>query len=157
MFLRNSWIYVKVTSFLSNVMFAPVNFFRLLYFILVFVSSSFSISLTLYSVQKQLPDVFFRKRVLKHFLNIHRKMPVLRTRFNKIGGLQACNFIERRNIAKFLSTFYFEERIWTAASVVCTYATSCWQLTHFMPLISEKQRFSGVFRGYEKKPMTWNK
>ena len=111
MFLRNSWIYVKVTSFLSNVMFAPVNFFRLLYFILVFVSSSFSISLTLYSVQKQLPDVFFRKGVLKHFLNIHRKMPVLKTRFNKIGGLQACNFIERRNIAKFLSTFYFEERI----------------------------------------------
>ena len=49
-------------------------------------------------------------KIPKKFHNILRKTPVLETLFNKIAGLQACNFIKKRlqykcfcmNIAKFL-------------------------------------------------------
>ena len=52
------------------------------------------------------------KAVLKYFaiFNIHRETPVLDSLFNKVVGLQACNFIKKKlqqwcfpvNIAKFL-------------------------------------------------------
>ena len=46
------------------------------------------------------------------YRNIHRKTPVLKSLFNKVAGLKACNFIKKRlqrrcfpaNIAKFLRT-----------------------------------------------------
>ena len=52
------------------------------------------------------------RAVLKNFLNIHRKTPVLEPLSNKFAGLQACNLIEKRlqhrcfpvNIANFLRT-----------------------------------------------------
>ena len=66
--------------------------------------------------QKQAPDVFYKKAVLK-FCNILRKTPELESLFNKIVGLQACIFrpptlLKRKfqhrcfpvNIAKFLRT-----------------------------------------------------
>ena len=37
-----------------------------------------------------------KRAVLKNFLNIHRKTPVLEPLSNKFAGLQACNLIEKR-------------------------------------------------------------
>ena len=92
--------------------------------------------------QKQPPEVVYKKAVHKYFAiftgkhlcwslfikvadlktpthvfsceyrNIHRKTPVLKSLFNKVAGLKACNFIKKRlqrrrfpaNIAKFLRT-----------------------------------------------------
>ena len=53
-----------------------------------------------------------KRAVLKNFLNIHRKTPVLEPLSNKFAGLQACNLIEKRlqdrcfpvNIENFLRT-----------------------------------------------------
>ena len=55
-----------------------------------------------------------KKTVLKKSGNIHRKTPVLESLFNKVAGLQSCNFIKKRpqhmcfpmNIAKFLKTSF---------------------------------------------------
>ena len=55
---------------------------------------------------QQPPEVFCKK--------IHRKIPVLESLFNKVAGLQACNFIKKRlqlrsslmNIAKFLERLF---------------------------------------------------
>ena len=44
----------------------------------------------LYSaIQKQPPEVFYIKVVLKNFVNIHMKVPVLESFFNKLAGFQA--------------------------------------------------------------------
>ena len=44
----------------------------------------------LYSaIQKQPPEVFYIKVVLKNFVNIHMKIPVLESFFNKLAGFQA--------------------------------------------------------------------
>ena len=52
-----------------------------------------------------------KKDVLKKFYNFYRKTPVLKTLFNKVVALQACNFIKKRQrrcfpvkFAKFLRT-----------------------------------------------------
>ena len=37
--------------------------------------------------QKQPPEVFYKKVVLKNFRNIHRKTPVLESLFNKVASL----------------------------------------------------------------------
>ena len=50
--------------------------------------------------------------IKKAVRNIHRKMPLLESLFNKVAGLLACNFIKKRlqhrcfpvNVAKFLRT-----------------------------------------------------
>ena len=68
-------------------------------------------------------QMFFKIGVLKNlknlknfskqvFLNIHRKIPVLESFFNKVGSLESCNLLKKRlqhrcflvNIAKFLRT-----------------------------------------------------
>ena len=57
------------------------------------------------------------------FRNIHRKTSVLESLFNKVTGLQACNFTKKRlqhrrfpvNIANFKNT-YFEKHLRTAGS-----------------------------------------
>ena len=47
-------------------------------------------------VQKQPPEVFYKKAALKNFASyIHRKTPLLDSLFNKVGGLKPCNFIKR--------------------------------------------------------------
>ena len=58
----------------------------------------------------------FSKVFLK-FCNIRKKTPVLESLFNKVAGLQACNFIEKRlqqrcfpvNIAKSLRTVFYRK------------------------------------------------
>ena len=65
--------------------------------------------------QKQPPEVFYKKAVLK-FCNILRKTPVLEPLFNKITGLQVCNFIKKRLTGVFLWILrnfqtYFEEHL----------------------------------------------
>ena len=57
-------------------------------------------------------QMFFKIGVLKNFCNIHMKAPVLDAPFNKVAGLELCNFIKKilqhrcfpANIAKFLRT-----------------------------------------------------
>ena len=56
---------------------------------------------------KQPPEVFYKKSVLKRFINvlhcrcswkfrkIHRTTPVLVSLFDKVAGLQVCNFIKK--------------------------------------------------------------
>ena len=50
----------------------------------------------LFSIQKQLPEVFCNKSVLKNFAIVHRKTSVLGSLFNKVAGLTAYNFIKKR-------------------------------------------------------------
>ena len=76
-------------------------------------------------VQKQPPvEIFFKKvKFSLKIRNIHRKISVLESLFNKVTGLQACNFTQKRlqrnlfpvNIANFKNT-YFEKHQRTAAS-----------------------------------------
>ena len=65
----------------------------------------------------------FLKKLYYKLRNIHKKISVLESLFNKVTGLQACNFTKKRlqrrrflvNIANFKST-YFEKHLQTAAS-----------------------------------------
>ena len=66
------------------------------------------ISFTVFSyVQKQPPEVFWRKALFKKFINIHNKTPILESLFNKVTDLQACNFIKNNN-----STFFTKHLLW---------------------------------------------
>ena len=66
------------------------------------------------------------KKVLPKFCNVHRKMSLLKSLFNKIPGLKACSFIKKRiqhrcfpvNTVKLLRT-HFEEHLRMAASARC--------------------------------------
>ena len=72
-----------------------------------------------FKVQKQPPVVFWKKKISEKLRNIHRKTSVLESLFNKVTGLQACNFTKKRlqhrrfpeNIAN-----YFEKHLRTATS-----------------------------------------
>ena len=44
-------------------------------------------------VQKQPPEVFYKKSCYEIFRNSQRKTAALDTLFNKVAGLQACNFM----------------------------------------------------------------
>ena len=63
-------------------------------------------------LEKQSLEVFYKKICSQKFPNIHRKTSVLESLFNKVAGLQACNFIKKRyqhrcfpvNISKFSRT-----------------------------------------------------
>ena len=46
--------------------------------------------------QKQSSELFWKKGVLKNFCKLHMKTPVLESLFNKVAGLQDCNFIKKR-------------------------------------------------------------
>ena len=48
------------------------------------------------TMQKQPPEVFCKKRCSQKFHNIHSKAPVLEFLFNKVIGLQGCNFIKKK-------------------------------------------------------------
>ena len=72
-----------------------------------------SLTFSLLSLQKQLPEVFYKKRCSWKFCNIHKKTAVLKSPFNSSWSrLQACNFLKKRlqhrcfpvNIVKFLRT-----------------------------------------------------
>ena len=68
--------------------------------------------------------VFCKKKFFKKFCKFHKITPVLEFLFNKIAGLQTCNFIKNRlqyrcftvKFAKFFKSTYFEEHPRTAAS-----------------------------------------
>ena len=69
--------------------------------------------------KKQPPEVFYKKAVLKNFLNIHRKIPVFESLFNQVAGLQI--FISAKKeiptqvffceYCKILKKSYFEENL----------------------------------------------
>ena len=67
---------------------------------------------------------FFKVEALGCSRNIHRKVPVLESLFNKVGGLKTWNFIIKRlqrrcfpvNIAKFLRAFFMEHLQWLLQS-----------------------------------------
>ena len=44
----------------------------------------------------RIPEVFYKKAVIKNFAKLCRKTPVLEPLFNKVAGLQACNFIKNK-------------------------------------------------------------
>ena len=46
--------------------------------------------------QKQPPEVFCKKSLLKKSCKIIRKKPMLESPFNKVVGLEVCNFIKKR-------------------------------------------------------------
>ena len=84
------------------------------------------------SVQKQ-PYVDILQNI-RSLIFLNRKTPVLESLFNRVAGLQACNFMKKRlqhscfpmNIVKFLRTF-----IWR------TYANYCfWAICR--PLLNQK-------------------
>ena len=55
-------------------------------------------------------ELFNKKSCLKKFCNIHRKIPLLESLFNKNADLQGCNFIKKRlqdrRFPVILRTFY---------------------------------------------------
>ena len=76
--------------------------------------------------QKQpFADVLQNRCSIK-FHNIHRKTPVLKSPFNKVTGLKACNFVEKKlqyrffsvKFAKFLRTIFFDRTPLVAATVL---------------------------------------
>ena len=67
----------------------------------------------------------FQNRCSENFRNIHRKTPVLESRFDKVEGRKVCNFIKKRlqyrcfpvSIAKFLGTIFYRKPPVVAVSV----------------------------------------
>ena len=65
-------------------------------------------------------QIFLKIGVEKKFRRFHRKTPVLESLFNKVAGLQACNFITNRlqhrcfpvKFTKFLRTLFLTEHLW---------------------------------------------
>ena len=78
----------------------------------------------LYWVQKKPPEVFFKKSCSLQLRNIYRETSVLGSLFDKVVGLEACNYITKglqhrcflRNLQKFANIF-FEKYLQTAASL----------------------------------------
>ena len=68
----------------------------------VFGRSNFELSLwniicvAARKIQKQPSEVFCKNRCSSKIHKIHRKTPVFQSLFNKVAGLQACNFIKKR-------------------------------------------------------------
>ena len=46
-------------------------------------------------VQRQPPEVFCKKRCSQKFRKFHGKMPVLKSLFNNVAGVQTCGFIKK--------------------------------------------------------------
>ena len=92
------------------------------------------------AVQKQPFANFLQNWCSQKFRNIHRKTPVLESLFNKVAGLQVCNFIKKRlqhryfllNIAKFLKTAFLKNTsggyFWHGPKHVSVYILNSWFL-----------------------------
>ena len=106
--------------------------------------------------QKQPPDVFYKKAVLKKFCNIPSKTPVLESLFNKIEDLQVCNFIKKRlqhrwfpvNIAKLLRK-PISKNIWKMfgykkKSLKCVIVNFHVFMRKLVPQMCAEQLISGV-------------
>ena len=81
----------------------------------------------IYQSRSSHPQMFFKMDILKYFRNIHRKTTVLDSLFNKIAGLQACNFSKKSlqhrcfpvNNEEFLKTTFFIEHLrWLHLNVI---------------------------------------
>ena len=46
--------------------------------------------------QKQPLELFCKKRCSEKFCKFHRKIPVLKSLFNRVAGLEECSFIKKR-------------------------------------------------------------
>ena len=76
--------------------------------------------------QKQRFADVLQNRCSIKFHNIHRKTPVLKSPFNKVTGLKACNIVEKKlqyrffsvKFAKFLRTIFFDRTPLVAATVL---------------------------------------
>ena len=72
-------------------------------------------------------QLFSKIGVLKIFYNIHRKKPAVESLFHKVAGLEVCDLIRKRfqhrcfpvNIAKFLRTAFFTERLVSGCFWIC--------------------------------------
>ena len=90
----------------------------------VALSELFFIPFTSESLQKQSPEVFCAKGVLRYFTKITRKRLCQSLFFNKVAGLRPTTLLKKRlwhscfpvNFVKFLRTSFFTEHIWTTAS-----------------------------------------
>ena len=68
--------------------------------------------------------MLYKKNSSKNFRNIHRKTPVLESLFNKVAGLQTCNYLKKTptpvfscKCSKIFKNTQFEEHLRTADSV----------------------------------------
>ena len=57
-------------------------------------------------LEKQPPEVFYKKNCSEKFCNNHMKAPVVESLFNKFGGLQACNFFKKETPTQVFSREY---------------------------------------------------
>ena len=111
-------------------------------------------------VQNQPPEVLYKESCSSIFHNILRKIPELKSLFNKAAGLEVCNFIKKRrqlrcfslNIAKFLRTAIRKnicERLLLRVPLHVT-------ILFLLPLITSKMRASGILSGCTKRQMAQN-
>ena len=78
-------------------------------------------------------QMIFKKGVLEQFCNIHRKIIVLESLFNKVSGLKAFNFIKKIlqhrcfpvNITKFLKALFSKDHLWWLLLHLLEYYTQC--------------------------------
>ena len=76
--------------------------------------------------QKQPPEVFYKKSVLRYFAKFTAKHLCQSLFFNKVCRPQPCNFIEKETLAQVFSckfceiskNTFFTEHLWTTASYV---------------------------------------
>ena len=89
--LGSPWILARTDGGRNHyVMFVP-------YYLHKFLNLCISQTKELSQLQKQPPEVFYRKSCSYKFRNIHRKTPSLETLFNTVAsaGLKTCNCIKR--------------------------------------------------------------
>ena len=90
---------------LCKIYFKKLFFQNVLAFIVFFIDTNISIIsstqiacdvMCVQYVQKQPPEVFFKKGVLKNFANFTGKHLCWSLFFNKVADLRVCNFIKKR-------------------------------------------------------------
>ena len=86
------WI-IKVCNFRSFSTFVP---FRFDFFDTPLLFKVTNYHTKVCCLHKQPPEVFCKKRCSEKFYKFHMKALVLESPFNKVTGLQSCNFIKKR-------------------------------------------------------------
>ena len=75
-------------------------------------------------MQKQSPEVFYKKRYFQKFRKLDRKTPALKLFLNKVAGFDRASFFLKKTPTQVLScevfetctSTYFEEQLQTTAS-----------------------------------------
>ena len=90
-----------------------------------------------FSEKSNLPEVFYKKRVLRNSAKFTRKRMCQSLFFNKVAGLRCASLLKKKlwhrcflvNFAKFLRTPFFIERLWwlvmSIAPVIANAALHC--------------------------------